>query len=96
MHILLEWLLALTSLSLLALSNATSQPARINLSARQRPTYNSPLQRRTIGPTNVTLDNFTFGGVSLQWYGNLSVGSPPQEIPVVFDTGSVTLEFASE
>lgn len=36
-----------------------------------------------------------YGGTDLQWYGNISVGTPAQITSVVFDTGSDTLEFPS-
>ncbi|KAK0461292.1 acid protease [Desarmillaria tabescens] len=52
------------------------------------------LTSRALEPQNVPLDDF-FRGTDLQWFGNISVGTPPQEITVVFDTGSRTLEFAS-
>jgi hypothetical protein len=43
----------------------------------------------------IPLANY-YGGTDLQWYGNISVGTPPQTISVVFDTGSYTLEFPGE
>ncbi|PBK91451.1 acid protease [Armillaria gallica] len=52
------------------------------------------LNSRALAPSNVPLDDF-FKGTDLQWFGNISIGTPPQEITVVFDTGSRTLEFAS-
>ncbi|PFH53799.1 hypothetical protein AMATHDRAFT_1026 [Amanita thiersii Skay4041] len=84
-------LLAFALGSAYALKEAT--PQRIQLSSRVLP-KRVRSHRRQVSPTNVPLDDF-FLGTDLQWYGNITVGTPPQVISVVFDTGSTSLEFAS-
>ncbi|KAJ7646688.1 acid protease [Roridomyces roridus] len=51
-------------------------------------------RRRALKPVTLPLDDY-FLGTDLQWIGNISVGTPPQTMLVVFDTGSSTLELAS-
>jgi hypothetical protein len=75
---------------------ATPSPPKINLMSRKAfsPRSSTYIRKRWLSAANVPLANF-YQGTDLQWFGNISVGTPPQEIPVVFDTGSETLEFVS-
>ncbi|KZT26713.1 acid protease [Neolentinus lepideus HHB14362 ss-1] len=68
-------------------------PHRVQLTARKA-SHDSPLRRRALSAANIPLNDF-YKGTDLQWYGNISVGTPGQTISVVFDTGSSTLEFPS-
>ncbi|KAF9454017.1 acid protease [Macrolepiota fuliginosa MF-IS2] len=82
-----------STLGLLCLVQAQVAPQTIRLESRVAPRGTS-LKRRALNPVTVPLADF-FLGTDLQWFGNMTVGTPPQTIPVVFDTGSDTLEFAS-
>ncbi|KAJ7646712.1 acid protease [Roridomyces roridus] len=88
-------MLRLFSLCLLlpAWVSAQATPQTIQLQSRVAPGATA-LKRRALSPANIPLADY-FMGTDLQWFGNISVGTPPQTVSMVFDTGSATLEFAS-
>ncbi|KIM91876.1 hypothetical protein PILCRDRAFT_809862 [Piloderma croceum F 1598] len=88
-------------LALLALSvgvGATPDPTTINLTSRKiNPSPRSPrdFRKRSLSTTdNIPLTDF-FNGTDLQWFGNISMGTPPQMLTAIFDTGSSLLVIAS-
>ncbi|KAJ7929758.1 acid protease [Mycena leptocephala] len=91
-------MLRLSSLCLLLASAQSlvaiqAVPQTIPLQSRSAPAADS-LRRRALSPTTVPLADF-FRGTDLQWFGNITVGTPPQTLSVIFDTGSSLLALPS-
>ncbi|KAL7785708.1 aspartic peptidase domain-containing protein [Trichoderma afarasin] len=82
-------LLAMTLLPTGALSQSGNfrSPAILPLKARVRQPESYQRRKRQTPNISEPLSNW-HSGTDLQWYGELNVGTPPQTLTVVFDTGS--------
>ncbi|KAF7342153.1 Pepsin A [Mycena venus] len=76
-----------------SLLSAQAGPQTIQLQSRTAPPA-ATQKRRGLSPENIPLVDF-FRGTDLQWFGNITVGTPPQTLTVIFDTGSSILAIPS-
>ncbi|CAE6461519.1 unnamed protein product [Rhizoctonia solani] len=65
--------------------HASLHPLKMKLSSRS---HADRLIDRALSKTTIPLRNY-FNRTDLQWYGEVQVGTPPQNFSVVFDTGSL-------
>lgn len=71
-----------------------AKPSPISLVSRKVPHSKRVSALTKVSSSSIPLAE-QYNGTDLQWFGNISVGTPPQLLSVIFDTGSGTLEFAS-
>ncbi|KAK7055773.1 pepsin A [Favolaschia claudopus] len=79
--------------SIRAFACGQAAPQTLQLQSRTVPST-ATLKRRGLNPIDIPLENW-FKGTDLQWFGNITVGTPPQTLTVIFDTGSSLLALPS-